>query len=181
MGPSSVLMSFVLLLYLADASSPLDMRLRGRHALFPPEGEQEELQKREPERHPAARVSLATATAKRDHGTRTTLPTLRRSVIIVWASPASEKLNSPATTGSIVPSSISRRSAPVTCARLRSSWERVSMFRPITALDADICLIMLKRGMRSTVRSAETGLRRWPVTSAEAPKATSRPPGPSMS
>src|ERR1700682_6641447 len=54
MGPSSVLMSFVLLLYLADASSLLDMRLRGRHALFPPEGEQEELQKRELERHLAA-------------------------------------------------------------------------------------------------------------------------------
>src|SRR3984893_11030460 len=112
MGPSSVLMWFVLLLFLAGASSLLDMRLRGRHALFPPKGEQEELQKREPERHPAARVSLATAAAKRDHGTSTTSPTLRRSVIIVWASPASEKLNSPATTGLMVPStSISRSGA----------------------------------------------------------------------
>jgi hypothetical protein len=42
-----MLMSFVLLLYLAVASSLLGMRLRGRHALFPPEGEQEKLQKRE--------------------------------------------------------------------------------------------------------------------------------------
>src|SRR5207302_6918305 len=42
LAPSSVLMSFVLLLCLADASSLLGMRLRGRHALFPPKGEQEE-------------------------------------------------------------------------------------------------------------------------------------------
>src|SRR5438874_8593237 len=50
--PSSVLMSFVLLLYLADAASLLGMRLRGRHALFPPKGEQKECEKRGPERHP---------------------------------------------------------------------------------------------------------------------------------
>src|SRR5271165_4667394 len=56
---SEVLMSFVLLLCLAVASSLLDMRLRGRHALFPPEGEQEELQKREVKRHPAAQTSTA--------------------------------------------------------------------------------------------------------------------------
>ena len=51
------------------------------------------------------------------------------------------------------------------------------MFSPITAFDSDICLIMLKRGMRATVRSAVTRLRRSPETTAEAPKATSRPPG----
>src|SRR5271154_143264 len=56
-GPtSSMLMSFVLLLYLAcspisDRSSLLGLRLRGRHALFPPRGEQEELQGRELKRH----------------------------------------------------------------------------------------------------------------------------------
>jgi len=44
-------MSFVLLLYLACRSSLLGMRLRGRHALFPPRGEQEKLEKRELKRH----------------------------------------------------------------------------------------------------------------------------------
>jgi hypothetical protein len=34
-------MSFALLLGLFQASSLLGMRLRGRHALFPPRGEQE--------------------------------------------------------------------------------------------------------------------------------------------
>src|SRR6202167_1780308 len=48
---SFLLMSFVLLLYLAGCSSLLGMRLRGRHALFPPRGEQEKLQKRELKRH----------------------------------------------------------------------------------------------------------------------------------
>src|SRR6202167_2107291 len=48
---SEVLMSFVLLLYLAFGSSLLGMRLRGRHALFPPRGEQEKRQKRELKRH----------------------------------------------------------------------------------------------------------------------------------
>jgi quercetin dioxygenase-like cupin family protein len=44
-------MSFVLLLYLAFSSSLLGMRLRGRHALFPPRGEQKERKKRAAERH----------------------------------------------------------------------------------------------------------------------------------
>jgi len=45
-------MSFVLLLCLAFSSSLLGMRLRGRHALFPPRGEEEEKrEKRELKRH----------------------------------------------------------------------------------------------------------------------------------
>jgi len=44
-------MPFVLLLYLAFCSSLLVMRLRGRHALFPPRGEEKKLQKRVVKRH----------------------------------------------------------------------------------------------------------------------------------
>jgi hypothetical protein len=45
-------MSFVLLLWLAFSSSLLGMRLRGRHALFPPKGEEkEEREERALERH----------------------------------------------------------------------------------------------------------------------------------
>src|SRR6202049_1233810 len=100
-------MSFALLLCLAEASSLLGMRLRGRHALFPPRGEQEK-QVRELERHSRRRLAPAGRSpigrrAKRDYGTRTTLPTLRRSVIMLCAAPASSKLKSPATTGVIVP------------------------------------------------------------------------------
>ena len=51
------------------------------------------------------------------------------------------------------------------------------MFRPITAFDADICLIRLKRGMRKAVRSAAIGLRRSPETTPDAPNAIRRPPG----
>src|SRR5580692_6621766 len=51
---SLLLMSFVLLLYLACCSSLLGMRLRGRHALFPPRGEEKKLEKRELERHLSA-------------------------------------------------------------------------------------------------------------------------------
>src|SRR5271165_7429572 len=54
-----VLMSFVLLLYLACGSSLLGMRLRGRHALFPPRGEQEKGQKRDLKRHLKRRLALA--------------------------------------------------------------------------------------------------------------------------
>src|SRR5437588_5742502 len=53
----AVLMSFVLLLYLACSSSLLGMRLRGRHALFPPRGEEKKLQKRDLERHSKREVS----------------------------------------------------------------------------------------------------------------------------
>src|SRR5277367_3150473 len=50
-------MSLVLLLYLACRSSLLGLRLRGRHALFPPEGEQEKGEKRELRRHFTARLA----------------------------------------------------------------------------------------------------------------------------
>ena len=62
-----------------------------------------------------------------------------------------------------------------------SSSQMVSMFRPITAFDADICLIRLKRGMVSAVRPAATRLRFSPATTPAAPKAISRPPARSMS
>jgi hypothetical protein len=52
-------MSLVLLLYLAFGSSLLVMRLRGRHALFPPRGEQEKGEKRVLLRH--SRLSVAPA------------------------------------------------------------------------------------------------------------------------
>src|SRR5947209_15009687 len=48
---ASVLMSSVLLLVLACCSSPSELRLRGRHALFPPKGEQEKDEGRELRRH----------------------------------------------------------------------------------------------------------------------------------
>src|SRR6266566_169260 len=54
-----VVMSFVLLLYLACSSSLLGMRLRGRHALFPPRGEQKKREKREVERHLDRRLAPA--------------------------------------------------------------------------------------------------------------------------
>src|SRR6476646_5133623 len=55
--PSVVLMSLVLLLCLAFGSSLLGMRLRGRHALFPPRGAQEKREKRDAERHRVRRVA----------------------------------------------------------------------------------------------------------------------------
>ena len=103
------LMPFVLLLYLAWCSSLLGMRLRGRHALFPPRGEQEKREKRDLQRHLERKVSTAQAPAGRwrsrdghrpvqrarraPQGMSTTLPTLRRSVIMFCAAPASSKLN----------------------------------------------------------------------------------------
>ena len=57
------------------------------------------------------------------------------------------------------------------------SFNKVSMFRPITAFDSDICLTSEKRGMRAKVRRAVGRLRLAPETTAEAPKPTSRPPG----
>ena len=50
-------MSLVLLLFLAFRSSLLVLRLRGRHALFPPEGEQEKGEKRELLRHSGRRLA----------------------------------------------------------------------------------------------------------------------------
>ena len=44
-----------------DASSLLGMRLRGRHALFPPKGEQEKREKRDLQRHRTARLAPAPA------------------------------------------------------------------------------------------------------------------------
>src|ERR1700680_3517915 len=61
MGPSSVLMSFVLLLGLVHTSSLLGLRLYGRHALFPPRGEQEKRVRRDRERHSASQVSTTPA------------------------------------------------------------------------------------------------------------------------
>ena len=55
------------------------------------------------------------------------------------------------------------------------------MFRPITALLADICLIRLKRGIESAARAAVTRLRFSPDTTDEAPNATRRPPARSRS
>ena len=55
------------------------------------------------------------------------------------------------------------------------------MFSPITDLDADICLIRLKRGMRIAARAAVTMLRFSPDITDDAPKATSRPPARSRS
>jgi hypothetical protein len=52
-------MSLVLLLYLAFGSSPLGLRLRGRHALFPPRGKQEKGEKRELLRHSQGRLAPA--------------------------------------------------------------------------------------------------------------------------
>ena len=87
-----VLMSFVLLLYLACASSLLGLRLRGRHALFPPRGEQKKREKRDcgttscmRRRSTAPRRGVPGGA----QGVSTTLPTLRRSMIIVCAAPAS--------------------------------------------------------------------------------------------
>src|SRR5947209_17318620 len=52
-------MSFVLLLFLACSSSRLCLRLRGRHALFPPEGEEQKSEKRVTERHLRWRLAPA--------------------------------------------------------------------------------------------------------------------------
>src|ERR1035441_10447519 len=106
--PADVLMSLVLLLYLACSSSLLGMRLRGRHALFPPRGEQEKREKRGLQRHSIRRLASGAADDKRivaratraaaprdpsaGYGVRTTLPMFLRSVIMLCAAPASSKL-----------------------------------------------------------------------------------------
>jgi len=107
----------------------------------------------------------------------TTLPTLRRSASIRCASGARSKGTASATTGWIVPSSISGASGSIQAPRVPAWSQSVSMFRPITDFDALICLIRLKRGIRAALRSAVTRLRFSPEVTDEAPNATSRPPG----
>ena len=88
-------------------------------------------------------------TAVSQVGARTTLPTLRRSVImrlrlagfLEAELPCDDRLDR-AVVEHLLQRGDPGRSEP-------RSFHSVSMFSPITAFDSDICLTMLKRGMRS--------------------------------
>src|SRR4051794_27733400 len=114
-------------------------------------------------------------------GVSTTFPTLRRSASIRCASAARSKGNASATTGSIVPSAISSASGSIHGRSVPACSHSRSMLRPITALEAPICLIRLKRGILTAAFAAVTRLRFSPLITAEAPNAIRRPPGLSRS
>ncbi len=82
-----------------------------------------------------------------------------------------------ATTGWIVPSSISSISGSIQGRSVPACSHSRSMLSPITAFDAPICLIRLKRGIDSAARAAVTTLRFSPLMTAEAPNAISARPG----
>jgi MFS family permease len=114
--------------------------------------------------------------ASQHHGVSTTFPTLRRSAIMRCASAARSNGNAPATTGSIVPSSSSSASGSIHGRNVPECSHSRSMLRPITDFEALICLMRLKRGIRTAALAAVTRFFLSPLITAEAPNAISRDP-----
>ena len=152
--------------------SPVGVRLRGRHALFPPKGEEK---KREGGRGTTSAASRPCVSL----GTSTTLPTLRRSASSRCASGARSNGTLAATTGRIDAGveQLAQRGDP----RLERAARRptaCSRLRPITALDVAHLLDQVEARHRTAVCG-----RRWrrlrfsPLITDEAPKAHEPPAG----